>query len=106
MRSSWIFITLHNQAQMLITRTVAKEVSLRPPDIYATWSQWWSELPLLSEIMILRMILDSRAGDSSVIQIHTFSDASQRAWSLHLLRVQHKDRISIALVTLKAVLHL
>ncbi|GFR20903.1 reverse transcriptase domain-containing protein [Trichonephila clavata] len=35
-----------------------------PPDIYAIWSQWWSELPLLSELKIPRMILDS-SGDSS-----------------------------------------
>ncbi|GFT79999.1 reverse transcriptase domain-containing protein [Nephila pilipes] len=36
-----------------------------PPDIYATWLQWRSELPLLSELKIPRMILDSSAGDSS-----------------------------------------
>ncbi|GFR11444.1 reverse transcriptase domain-containing protein [Trichonephila clavata] len=50
-----------------------------PPDIYAIWSQWWSELPLLSELRIPRMILDS-SGDSSDIQIHTFSDANQKAY--------------------------
>ncbi|GFS51942.1 reverse transcriptase domain-containing protein [Nephila pilipes] len=36
-----------------------------PPDIYATWLQWRSELPLLSELKISRMNLDSSAGDSS-----------------------------------------
>ncbi|GFR29563.1 pro-Pol polyprotein [Trichonephila clavata] len=35
-----------------------------PPEICAIWSQWWSELPLLSELKIPRMILDS-SGDSS-----------------------------------------
>ncbi|GFT60400.1 reverse transcriptase domain-containing protein, partial [Nephila pilipes] len=67
-----------------------------PPDIYATWLQWRSELPLLSELKIPRMILDSSAKDSSEIQIHTFSDASQRAYgAATFLRVKHKDRISV-----------
>ncbi|GFU47132.1 pro-Pol polyprotein [Nephila pilipes] len=74
-----------------------------PPDIYATWLQWWSELPLLSKLKIPRMILDSSAGDSSEIQIHTFSDASQRAYgAVTFLRVKHKDRISVDLVTSKS----
>ncbi|GFU44824.1 pro-Pol polyprotein [Nephila pilipes] len=51
-----------------------------PPDIYATWLQWRSELPLLSELKIPRMILDSNARDSNEVQIRTFSDASQRAY--------------------------
>ncbi|GFT10627.1 reverse transcriptase domain-containing protein [Nephila pilipes] len=63
-----------------------------PPDIYATWLQWRSELPLLSELKIPRMILDSSAGDSSEIQIHTFSDASQRAYgTATFLRVKLKE---------------
>ncbi|GFT26980.1 retrovirus-related Pol polyprotein from transposon 412 [Trichonephila clavipes] len=48
-----------------------------PPDIHAVWSQWWLELPFLSELKIPRKILDS-SGDSSEVQIHTFSDASQK----------------------------
>ncbi|GFU30057.1 integrase catalytic domain-containing protein [Trichonephila clavipes] len=38
-----------------------------PPDIHAVWSQWWLELPFLSELKIPRKILDS-SGDSSEIQ--------------------------------------
>ncbi|GFW19975.1 integrase catalytic domain-containing protein [Trichonephila clavipes] len=37
-----------------------------PPDIHAVWSQWWLELPFLSELKIPRKILDS-SGDSSEI---------------------------------------
>ncbi|GFY07636.1 reverse transcriptase domain-containing protein [Trichonephila clavipes] len=48
-----------------------------PPDIHAVWSQWWLELPFLSELKIPRKILDS-SGDSSEVQIHTFSDAIQK----------------------------
>ncbi|GFW49940.1 pro-Pol polyprotein [Trichonephila clavipes] len=64
-----------------------------PPDIHAVWSQWWLELPFLSELKIPRKILDS-SGDSSEVQIHTFSDASQKAYgAAAFLRVKHKDRI-------------
>ncbi|GFS88230.1 integrase catalytic domain-containing protein [Trichonephila clavipes] len=64
-----------------------------PPDIHAVWSQWWLELPFLSELKIPRKILDS-SGDSSEVQIHTFSDASQKTYgAAAFLRVKHKDRI-------------
>ncbi|GFT11042.1 pro-Pol polyprotein [Nephila pilipes] len=44
-----------------------------PPDIYATWSKWWSELPLLSKLKI-HVFLDTNAGNSREVQIHTFPD--------------------------------
>ncbi|GFW71073.1 uncharacterized protein TNCV_91161, partial [Trichonephila clavipes] len=66
------------------------------------WSQWWLELPFLSELKIPRKILDS-SGDSSEVQIHTFSDASQKAYgAAAFLRVKHKDRVSVDLVTSKS----
>ncbi|GFU91345.1 uncharacterized protein TNCV_2541131 [Trichonephila clavipes] len=77
-----------------------------PPDIHAVWSQWWLELPFLSELKIPRKILDS-SGDSSEVQIHTFSDASQKAYgAAAFLRVKHKDRVSVDLVTSKSRMHL
>ncbi|GFW77844.1 integrase catalytic domain-containing protein [Trichonephila clavipes] len=80
---------------ILVTRTTRKlswDDEL-PPDIHAVWSQWWLELPFLSELKIPRKILDS-SGDSSEVQIHTFSDASQKAYgAAAFLRVKHKDRI-------------
>ncbi|GFT23059.1 integrase catalytic domain-containing protein [Trichonephila clavipes] len=73
-----------------------------PPDIHAVWSQWWLELPFLSELKIPRKILDSN-GDSSEVQIHTFSDASEKAYgAAAFLRVKHKDRVSVDLVTSKS----
>ncbi|GFY36409.1 integrase catalytic domain-containing protein [Trichonephila clavipes] len=73
-----------------------------PPDIHAVWSQWWLELSFLSELKIPRKILDS-SGDSSEVQIHTFSDASQKAYgAAAFLRVKHKDRVSVDLVTSKS----
>ncbi|GFU12921.1 integrase catalytic domain-containing protein [Trichonephila clavipes] len=71
-----------------------------PPDIHAVWShtQWWLELPFLPELKIPRKILDS-----SGVQIHTFSDASQKAYgAAAFLRVKHKDGVSIDLVTSKS----
>ncbi|GFX79346.1 integrase catalytic domain-containing protein [Trichonephila clavipes] len=60
------------------------------------------ELPFLSELKIPRKILDSN-GDSSEVQIHTFSDASQKAYgAATFLRVKHKDRVSVDLVTSKS----
>ncbi|GFV46429.1 DUF5641 domain-containing protein [Trichonephila clavipes] len=54
-----------------------------PPDIHAVWSQW--------------------CGDSSEVQIHTFFDASQKAYgAATFLRVKHKDRVSVDLVTSKS----
>ncbi|GFV01155.1 pro-Pol polyprotein [Trichonephila clavipes] len=42
-------------------------------------------------------------GDSSEVQIHTFSDASQKAYgAAAFLRVKHKDRVSVDLVTSKS----
>ncbi|GFX07325.1 integrase catalytic domain-containing protein [Trichonephila clavipes] len=73
-----------------------------PPDIHAVWSQWWLELPFISELKIPRKILDS-SRDSSEVQIHTFSDASQKAYgAAAFLRVKHKDRVSVDLVTSKS----
>ncbi|GFT21946.1 integrase catalytic domain-containing protein [Trichonephila clavipes] len=73
-----------------------------PPDIHAVWSQWWLELPFVLELKIPRKILDS-SGDSSEVQIHTFSDASQKAYeAAAFLRVKHKDRVSVDLVTSKS----
>ncbi|GFU43352.1 uncharacterized protein TNCV_4089771 [Trichonephila clavipes] len=54
------------------------------------------------KLKVPRKILDS-SGDSSEVQIHTFSDASQKAYgAAAFLRVKHKDRVSVDLVTSKS----
>ncbi|GFW02080.1 pro-Pol polyprotein [Trichonephila clavipes] len=54
------------------------------------------------KLKIPRKILDS-SGDSIEVQIHTFSDASQKAYgAAAFLRVKHKDRVSVDLVTSKS----
>ncbi|GFW56495.1 integrase catalytic domain-containing protein [Trichonephila clavipes] len=54
------------------------------------------------KLKIPRKILDS-SGDSSEVQIHTFSDASQKAYgAAAFLRVKHKDGVSVDLVTSKS----
>ncbi|GFX40583.1 integrase catalytic domain-containing protein [Trichonephila clavipes] len=48
-------------------------------------------------------LLQLDTGDSSEVQIHTFSDASQKAYGADaFLRVKHKDRVSVDLVTSKS----
>ncbi|GFU91871.1 reverse transcriptase domain-containing protein [Trichonephila clavipes] len=74
--SSPYIIRLKCLLQELLLRKLSWDDEL-PPDIHAVWSQWWLELPFLSELKIPRKILDS-SGDSSEVQIHTFSDASQK----------------------------
>ncbi|GFU34459.1 uncharacterized protein NPIL_490841 [Nephila pilipes] len=50
------------------------------------------------------MIIDSCAGDSSEVQIYTSSDAGQRAYGAAIfLRVKHKDRIRVGLLTFKSL---
>ncbi|GFT67312.1 integrase catalytic domain-containing protein [Trichonephila clavipes] len=54
------------------------------------------------KLKIPRKILDS-SGDSSEVQIHTFSNASQKAYgAAAFLRVKHKDRVSVDFVTSKS----
>ncbi|GFU09137.1 pro-Pol polyprotein [Trichonephila clavipes] len=104
-RSSWVLVTYTIRLKCLLQELWLRKLSWDdelPPDIHAVWSQWWLELPFLSELKIPRKILDS-SGDSSEVQIHTFSDASQK----HMeqppsLRVKHKDRVSVDLVTSKS----
>ncbi|GFX81173.1 uncharacterized protein TNCV_1911651 [Trichonephila clavipes] len=61
-----------------------------------------SSLKQPTQLKIPRKILDS-SGDSSEVQIHTFSDASQKAYgAAAFLRVKHKDRVSVDLVTSKS----
>nr|XP_042913476.1 uncharacterized protein LOC122273483 [Parasteatoda tepidariorum] len=50
-----------------------------PPDIRQQFIQWRSELSVISKLQVPRMILDSSLDDAKVLQIHVFSDASQRA---------------------------
>ncbi|GFW72766.1 integrase catalytic domain-containing protein [Trichonephila clavipes] len=58
-----------------------------PPDIHAVWSQWWLELPFLSELKIPRKILDS-SGDSSEVKSIPFLMPVKSIWSNRLLESQ------------------
>ncbi|GFU84469.1 uncharacterized protein TNCV_1567441 [Trichonephila clavipes] len=99
-RSSWVLVTLQLGSNAYYKNFVKLSWDDElPPDIHAVL-QWWLELPFLSELKIPRKILDS-SGDS--VQIHTFSDASQKAnGAAAFLRVKHKDRVSVDLVTSKS----
>lgn len=51
-----------------------------PPEQREQWKHWFSELPLLEEIKIPRCLKDASKQVSSV-SLHTFSDASEKAYS-------------------------
>ena len=51
-----------------------------PPNIYHVWSEWRTELPLLSKIHVPRCYYNKNAAVAS-IQLHGFSDASQLAYA-------------------------
>ncbi|GFT77672.1 pro-Pol polyprotein [Trichonephila clavipes] len=73
-----------------------------PPDIHAVWSQWWLELPFLSELKIPR-----KSSIPVEIQVKSksipFPTPVKKAYgAAAFLRVKHKDRVSVDLVTSKS----
>lgn len=73
-----------------------------PPEILRLWSQWYSELPKLT-VQIPRRIIPFSEGEVIDIQIHSFSDASQRGYGAAIyLRVKRKNQVSVNLITSKS----
>ena len=73
-----------------------------PPDILAEWLRWVSELPLLSHRSIPRCYA-SPGKDVHSIQIHGFSDASEKGFgAVVYLRTLYSDtNVSVSLVISK-----
>ncbi|GFU90033.1 integrase catalytic domain-containing protein [Trichonephila clavipes] len=69
-----------------------------PPDIHAVWSQWWLELPFLSELKIPRKDPLDSSGDSSEVKSIPFPMPKKAYGAAAFLRVKHKDRVSVDLI--------
>ena len=65
--------------QILWIRKLSWDAEL-PTDICEKWTKWCSELPVLNQIKIPRFISMSR--DITNVEIHCFSDASQKAYGV------------------------
>ncbi|XP_071036629.1 uncharacterized protein [Parasteatoda tepidariorum] len=70
-----------------------------PPDLRQQFIQWRSELSDISKLQVPRMILDSSLDDAKVLQIHVFSDVSQRAYGTAVyLKLKYSDKITVNLI--------
>ncbi|KAG8179366.1 hypothetical protein JTE90_016541 [Oedothorax gibbosus] len=65
-----------------------------PADLHQTFIQWRSELFNLADLRVPRNILDCSLDGANDLQIHIFSDASQKAYgTAAYLRVKNGDHI-------------
>ncbi|GBM20078.1 hypothetical protein AVEN_268405-1 [Araneus ventricosus] len=73
-----------------------------PVDLQTLWLQWCSELPQLSKLLIPRNILECLDDAECKLELHTFSDASPKAYGAAVyLRTIYKDQIKVHLITAK-----
>ncbi|GFY36037.1 integrase catalytic domain-containing protein [Trichonephila clavipes] len=80
-----IALTLYYKNKMSHTRTLDKKKitwdEILPPKLKEKWLIWCKELPLLDNLRIPRLVLDSTNDEvSDLIEIHIFCDASKLAY--------------------------
>ncbi|KAG8184925.1 hypothetical protein JTE90_017779 [Oedothorax gibbosus] len=74
-----------------------------PADLHQTFIQWRSELFNLTDLRVPRNILDCSLDGANDLQIHIFSDASQKAYgTAAYLRVKNGDHIEVNLIASKS----
>lgn len=74
-----------------------------PPKIVERWLTWCKELPLLDELRIPRLVLDSNNEDNDVIEIHVFCDASKLAYGASVyVKVKKQNQVLVNLITSKS----
>ncbi|KAG8171570.1 hypothetical protein JTE90_002215 [Oedothorax gibbosus] len=74
-----------------------------PADLHQTFIQWRSELFNLADLRVPRNILDCSLDGANDLQIHIFSDASQKAYgTAAYLRVKNGDHIEVNLIASKS----
>ncbi|GBO34193.1 hypothetical protein AVEN_265269-1 [Araneus ventricosus] len=75
--------------------------SLGRPLTEKKWKRWCEELPLLENIKIPRLVLDSTL-DEDIVDLHSFCDANKKVYSAAIyLKSRTRNGISVKLVTSK-----
>ncbi|GFS85268.1 integrase catalytic domain-containing protein [Trichonephila clavipes] len=74
-----------------------------PPKLKEKWLIWCKELPLLDNLRIPRLVLDSTNDEvSDLIEIHIFSDASKLAYgAAAYVKVRKQNEVLVNLITSK-----
>ncbi|XP_055928663.1 uncharacterized protein LOC129959796 [Argiope bruennichi] len=74
-----------------------------PPKIVEIWLEWCKELPLLDELKIPRLVLDSTTEEKNdSIEIHVFCDASKLAYGASVyVKLKKQDKVYVNLITSK-----
>ncbi|GFU62745.1 integrase catalytic domain-containing protein [Trichonephila clavipes] len=74
-----------------------------PPKLKETWLIWCKELPLLDNLRIPRLVLDSTNDEvSDLIEIHIFCDASKLAYgAAAYVKVRKQNEVLVNLITSK-----
>ncbi|GFW49736.1 integrase catalytic domain-containing protein [Trichonephila clavipes] len=88
------------------TRTLDKKITLDeilPPKLKEKWLIWCKELPLLDNLRIPRLVLDSTNDEvSDLVEIHIFCDASKLAYgAATYVKVRKQNEVLVNLITSK-----
>ena len=63
------------------------------PEELNRWNAWLPNLPLMEELSFDRVLMPGLVEDFETIQVHTFSDASEKAFaSVAFIRITYKDK--------------
>lgn len=73
-----------------------------PADVKVAWKKWCSELTHILELQIPRFIFPSSNDSHQEVELHTFADASPRAYgAAAYLKVKNDSGISVNLIASK-----
>ncbi|XP_054709129.1 uncharacterized protein LOC129218832 [Uloborus diversus] len=88
--------------QELWIRKISWDAEL-PDDILKIWNRWCFELPTLLKLQIPRNVLDCAELSSCDIELHTFSDASPKAYgAIVFVLIRSDDKVIMNFLTSKS----
>ncbi|XP_055928194.1 uncharacterized protein LOC129959400 [Argiope bruennichi] len=95
------------RVKCLIQELCEKKITwdeILPPKIVERWLEWCKELPLLDELKVPRLVLDSTTEEKNdTIEIHIFCDASKLAYGASVyMKLKKQDKVFVNLITSKA----